>query len=82
MEFPNAMNSLFSLPQLRSSRWATTEVAEGFFTRSIEMITHGFGKQSRRLVVWAALGVLAFVAANSPWFTAVALACQNHGGGC
>jgi hypothetical protein len=51
-------------------------------TRSIEMNTHSFGKQSRRLVVWAALGVLAFIAANSPWFTAIALACQGMGGGC
>jgi hypothetical protein len=46
------------------------------------MNTHSFGKQSRRLVVWAALGVLAFIAANSPWFTAIALACQGMGGGC
>jgi hypothetical protein len=51
-------------------------------TRSIEMNTHSFGKQSRRLVVWAALGVLAFIAANSPWLTAVAHACQNQGAGC
>jgi hypothetical protein len=46
------------------------------------MNTHSFGKQSRRLVVWAALGVLAFIAANSPWLTAVAHACQNQGAGC
>jgi hypothetical protein len=46
------------------------------------MSTHSFGKQSRRLVVWAALGVLAFIAANGPWFTVIASACQNTGGGC
>ena len=39
-------------------------------------------KQRRRLVVWVAVGVLAFVAANSPWFTAIASACQSTGGGC
>lgn len=51
-------------------------------TRSIEMKTHGLLKQSRRLIVWATLGVLALIAANGPWLTAVANACQNQGAGC
>lgn len=39
-------------------------------------------KQRYRLVVWVTLGVLAFIAANGPWLTAIAKACQGHGGGC
>lgn len=46
------------------------------------MKTHSLLQQRRRLVVWAALGVLAFIAANGPWLTAVANACQMQGGGC
>lgn len=38
-------------------------------------------KQSR-LIVWATLSVLACIAAVSPWFTTIAHACQNQGGGC
>ncbi|MEZ4726913.1 MAG: hypothetical protein R3E79_07245 [Caldilineaceae bacterium] len=51
-------------------------------TRSLEMNTREIVKSNRRLVVWIAVGVLAFIGANSPWFTAIALACQHHGGGC
>lgn len=46
------------------------------------MITQVVWKQSRRLVLWATLSVLALIAANGPWLTAVANACQNQGAGC
>jgi len=46
------------------------------------MQTHGWLSQSRRLVVWATLGMLALIAATSPWLAVVAKACQNTGGGC
>jgi hypothetical protein len=46
------------------------------------MNTREVFKSNRRLVVWVAVGVLVFIAANSPWFTAIALACQGHGTGC
>lgn len=46
------------------------------------MKTHSWLSQRRRLVVWASLGVLAFIAANGPWLAAVANACQHQGGGC
>ena len=51
-------------------------------TRSIEMKPQGLWKQSRPLMIWATLGVLAFITAVSPWFTAIVYACQNTGGGC
>ena len=51
-------------------------------TRSIEMKLQGSWKQSRHLVGWVTLGALAFIAAVSPWFTAMVYACQNTGGGC
>lgn len=46
------------------------------------MNTREIVKSNRRLVVWIAVGVLAFVAANSPWLTVIAYACQHQGGGC
>jgi hypothetical protein len=46
------------------------------------MKTHGLLQQRRRLVVWATLGVSALITAASPWFTTIAYACQNTGGGC
>jgi len=62
------------IPELKKLLYPTT--------RSIEMNTREVVKSNRRLVVWIAVGVLAFMAANSPWFTAIALACQGMGGGC
>jgi hypothetical protein len=46
------------------------------------MNTREIGKSNRRLVVWITVGVLAFIAANSPWLMTVAHACQTQGGGC
>ena len=46
------------------------------------MNTREIVKSNRRLVVWIAVGVLAFIAANSPWLTVIAYACQHQGGGC
>ncbi len=42
----------------------------------------GSSKQNHRMVVWAIVGVLALIAASSPWFATVVYACQNTGGGC
>jgi len=38
--------------------------------------------RSRCLIVGVTLGLLTLLAAASPWLTAVAYACQMHGGGC
>jgi hypothetical protein len=46
------------------------------------MKTYSLLQQRRRLVVWATLGMLALIAASSPWFTTIAYACQGQGGGC
>lgn len=46
------------------------------------MKIHLLFQQSRRLTFWAALGLLAGIAAASLWFTVIAYACQGQGGGC
>ena len=39
-------------------------------------------QRPRRLIIGATLGLLTLLVAVSPWFTMVAYACQNQGGGC